>query len=235
MEYPTWNIANWKDVDTTESLLAMRAKQLERQSEDISVARRNIEEARAEDKRRHDAKIDRPEPIRVGDWVLLHDTKLDTSHSAKLKGRWRGPYIVTDHYPDRNAYRLAELDGSSLKEAVQAGSRLKYFYRREDHPILKRIAVTPDEACTPSPSPPSIDEFGENAIEYEVRDIVGERTLHGQKQYLVEWVGYPEKTWEPIENLDGCQETIDAYKKRSKRKAEKEKRRAKKRARKTSF
>ena len=84
---PTWNVAHWKDIEDTESLLAMRARQLERRTEDIEEAKRGIEESRAEDKRRQDAKLDRPYPINVGDWVLLHETRYETSHNTKLKNK----------------------------------------------------------------------------------------------------------------------------------------------------
>jgi hypothetical protein len=212
---PTWNVAHWKDIEDTESLLAMRARQLERRTEDIEEAKRGIEESRAEDKRRHDAKLDRPHPINVGDWVLLHETRYETSHNTKLKNKWKGPYIVIEQLPNRNAYRLTELDGTPLREDVQAGSRLKYFYRRKDHPALSLPAG--NEGIPPT-------AWNESAEEetYEVKDIVGERTIGGQLQYLVEWAGYDKRTWEPISNLDGCLDTVEAYRKRKKRRKEKE-------------
>ena len=165
---------------------------------------------------------------------MLHDTKLDTSHNVKLKKKWKGPYIVIDKYPERNAYRLAELDGSPLKEPVQAGSRLKYFYRREDHPALISTPEPPDAASnTPEEM---IEEHREDpgnqtSKEYEMRDIVGERTIGGQLQYLVQWIGYDQKTWEPIENLEGCPELIDAFKKRKRQKNERQKKRQARRRR----
>ena len=39
---------------------------------------------------------------------------------------------------------------------------------------------------------------------------------------MVEWAGYDKRTWEPISNLDGCLDTVEAYKKRKKRRKEKE-------------
>ena len=64
---------------------------------------------------------------------------------------------------------------------------------------------------------------------YEVKDIVGKRTGRGQFQYLVEWEGYDKRTWEPISNLDGCLDTVEAYRKRKKRRKEKENKRMKRR------
>jgi hypothetical protein len=70
--------------------------------------------------------------IGLGDWVLLHDTKLEHSHSHKLSERWTGPYRVIDvtRKEDRGTYRLAELDGTEL-EGFYAGDRVKKFVRRE--------------------------------------------------------------------------------------------------------
>ena len=63
--------------------------------------------------------------------MLLHDTKLDKLYSDKLSFYWVGPYRVSEAQPDRNYYRLAELDGTALQHTV-VGNRLKKFHVRED-------------------------------------------------------------------------------------------------------
>jgi hypothetical protein len=52
--------------------------------------------------------------------------------------------------------------------------------------------------------------------EYEVEDILDERQVRNQKQYLVKWLGYPssENTWEPTRNLRNCQDKLREYRKR---------------------
>lgn len=49
--------------------------------------------------------------------------------------------------------------------------------------------------------PVALDDAEE--AEFEVEAIVGERTVRGQKQYLIRWRGFGQfdDTWEPLGNL----------------------------------
>ena len=49
--------------------------------------------------------------------------------------------------------------------------------------------------------------------EYEVEEILDQRWVRNQQEYLVKWKGYSqeENTWEPIKNLESCQGRIDQY------------------------
>ena len=49
--------------------------------------------------------------------------------------------------------------------------------------------------------------------EWEVEEILGHRYFRNQTQYLVKWLGWPsyENLWEPVENLENAQETLQAY------------------------
>ena len=57
--------------------------------------------------------------------------------------------------------------------------------------------------------------------EYEVEAIMNDRMVHkldkksGKykhiKEYLIKWVGYKRRSWEPIENLEGCKELLKNY------------------------
>ncbi|EAY16170.1 hypothetical protein TVAG_340640 [Trichomonas vaginalis G3] len=69
---------------------------------------------------------------------------------------------------------------------------------------------------------------GEEEI-YEVEEIRDHRIIDGVVKYRVHWKGYSdsEDTWEPLENLEGCQETLNEYyAKLEAKKKEKEKQRA---------
>lgn len=48
---------------------------------------------------------------------------------------------------------------------------------------------------------------------YEVEKILRERILRNNKMYLVKWKGFSEdeNTWEPIENLQGCERILAKY------------------------
>jgi len=60
----------------------------------------------------------------------------------------------------------------------------------------------------------SSDEFEVEAItndrvRYEYDDESG--TYKDVKEYLIKWVGYKKKSWEPASNLDGCQQLLNNY------------------------
>ena len=69
--------------------------------------------------------------------------------------------------------------------------------------------------------------------EYEVEKILGYRKdiIYDEKTkeyssveyYLIKWLGYNEKTWEPVPNLDNCQELLIKFKKDMKKKNKKKK------------
>jgi hypothetical protein len=49
--------------------------------------------------------------------------------------------------------------------------------------------------------------------EYKVEEILDERQIRNQKQYLVKWLEYPnnENTWKPTKNLRNCQDKLKEY------------------------
>jgi len=60
----------------------------------------------------------------------------------------------------------------------------------------------------------SSDEFEVEAItndriRYEFDEESG--TYKDVKEYLIKWVGYKKKSWEPASNLDGCQQLLKNY------------------------
>jgi len=112
----TSNTANWiQGIDDTASLIAARARHLERRREDIDVARHNLQESRDANKRYYDQAVNlRAEDLQIGTLALLPETKIEQSQGAKLDPRWRGPYRVTENAQSLGTYRLAELDGAEL-------------------------------------------------------------------------------------------------------------------------
>lgn len=53
----------------------------------------------------------------------------------------------------------------------------------------------------------------DNEYIYDVKAIIGYRKRKSGVQYKVEWEGFPlsEATWEPVENLEYCKESIEEY------------------------
>ena len=47
----------------------------------------------------------------------------------------------------------------------------------------------------------------------QVESILGKRTRHGKVEYLIRWKGFgpSEDSWEPVKNLQGCQQLIKDF------------------------
>ena len=106
LENITWNTANWiQRLDNTASLTVARARQLEQQREDVGVAIQNPKESRDANKRYLNEVANLPtEDLQIGDIAIVHETKIEQSHSAKLDNRWRGPYRVTEYAQNFGTY-----------------------------------------------------------------------------------------------------------------------------------
>ena len=73
-------------------------------------------------------------------------------------------------------------------------------------PVLKAQGAAGGKKRTPQSS---FDAAAGNDT-YEPEKIVAQRCSKGVSQWLVKWVGWESKhnTWEPIENLAGCEDMI---------------------------
>ena len=169
LENLTWNTANWiQGIDDTASLIAARARQLERRREDIDVAIQNLKESGDANKRYFDQAANlRAEDLQIGDLALVHETKIEQSHGAKLDARWRGPYRVTEIAQSLGTYRLSELDGAELAGWID-GSRLKKFFTRNE------VVDSTREISTPSTAE---EEKSEEFEEFEVEAVAGRKYI----------------------------------------------------------
>jgi DNA invertase Pin-like site-specific DNA recombinase len=68
---------------------------------------------------------------------------------------------------------------------------------------------------SPAPAPPA-SKKKKNDDKYEIGHIVTEETRGGKHGYVVHWKGYSssEDTWEPEENLEGCEDYIQEWRER---------------------
>lgn len=57
------------------------------------------------------------------------------------------------------------------------------------------------------------DDSSEPPGEHDVERITGHRAKKGLREFLVQWAGTAETTWEPVANLKGCPQAIAAYRK----------------------
>lgn len=93
---PTWRTLPWHPVRTRDELLALRARQIEWWDEDTKEARLKVLRMK---ERNHELfnerTVTRTEPLKPGEFVLVHNIPITKSHSDKLGFRWFGPFRVT--------------------------------------------------------------------------------------------------------------------------------------------
>lgn len=60
-------------------------------------------------------------------------------------------------------------------------------------------------------SEPTEEAVEDDEVEYEVEVVLDKRVMSGKVEYLVMWKGWPDGTWEPIENLEGSEELVQNF------------------------
>ncbi|GKE44749.1 DNA-directed DNA polymerase [Tanacetum coccineum] len=87
-------------------------------------------------KKWHDSRLHDDKYFKVGDKVLLYNSRLKM-YLGKLKSKWSGPNIVKTVYP-HGAIEITDIDGVSFKVN---GQRLKKYYRgdidKEDDEVIE--------------------------------------------------------------------------------------------------
>jgi hypothetical protein len=146
LEVPTWRILPWDTVQTTEDLVALRARQFERRDKDLEEAKLAVQRHRENGKEVWDNnhRTRAEGALEVGQLVLLHNTKLDKDMSSKLDYRWIGPYRILEAIAEKGTYILAELDGTRRAGTV-AGNRLKRLIlsrKTTDHTYVQESTLT---------------------------------------------------------------------------------------------
>jgi hypothetical protein len=128
-------------------------------------------------------------------WLSSKDISL-SAPSRKLTPRQLGPYEVLERTGNLT-YRLA-LPPMMCQHPVFHVDRLAPWQGND---------IQGHEP--PAPEPIEIDE----ALEYEVEQILDSRKYRNQLQYLVKWQGYDKghNSWEPATNLTHCAELLETF------------------------
>ena len=124
---------------STTDLIARCAITLQKRSEDLSRIYDNVFKARREAalrfEKEHKATI-RNFNFKRGDLVLMRNSQIELSHSAKMQPRYLGPLLVVSRNRG-GSYILCELDGAVLHRPIAAFRVIPYLPR-------KAIPLPPD-------------------------------------------------------------------------------------------
>ena len=154
----------------------MRARQIECQNQDIEEAVTHLQRMWLQKKKQYDQlKNLIKEILKVKDLILLHDTKLESSHSKKLNFQWLELYHVWKIIPNLGFYFLEELDETSITSSIH-DDQLKKFWLQDSRFNISDNNKNSDDDST--------EQFTDNRekIDFEKKD---EDWIFSEKKFAV--------------------------------------------------
>jgi hypothetical protein len=73
--------------------------------------------------------------FRIGEKVLLKESKKDKQWTGKLSQNWKGPYYIHEVY-GKGAYRIKTVEGKIIKATQNVKNLKKYYDRRDRLPVI---------------------------------------------------------------------------------------------------
>ena len=180
----------------------------------IAWARSLQEQAKKARADRHNAQLDSlpegvPKQYEIGESVWLYVSQVKPGLSKKLAHVWHGPFRIIDKSENESyRYRL-KLEGTSYRfypwvHISRLKPRIEFPNRPQD-----AVAELPedddfDAALLPEDSWVPDEETGRYEVQaiHDVRWSRGTRNSRKTKEYLVEWKGYEQRDWVPVQNLN---------------------------------
>ena len=171
---------------------------------DLESAHENISIAQQRQSNQYDSKH-KLETFGVGEWVLLSRSGLNylpsKSKSPILLQSFLGPFMISSADLERDNYTLALPSTMRCHKTFHARCLKKYNSPYKEFPLREKIRL----------EQPVIVENG--SPEFEIENILDRQMINSTRMFLVSWVGFDRSSdsWEPIENLGGCQETLNDF------------------------
>jgi len=134
----------------------------------------------------------------VGDLVVLKFRRFGPgykplpAHKSKLGPIGTPLRIIEKLSPV--SYRLALPAGSQIHDVVSIVHLSRFHGEGKDVRPL-----------------PIVGDVNDELAEWEVEKIEGSRTTKGSIEYLVKWLGYEERSWEPVEHLENAKGAIEDW------------------------
>ncbi|KAK3097343.1 hypothetical protein FSP39_008811 [Pinctada imbricata] len=169
------------------------------------IARKNIKKAQERQKKQYDRKTNTKD-FHIGQFVMLHTTRVPKGLSPKLQNPWEGPFYIVDKGPN-NTYKIRRASNHKELKSFIHVNRLKPYNCPSNRPSLD--PPPRDQPITDTHLPPSQqDGPDQNSPHNSTSDTQTPtnqtstiRYDKGKKLFRVKWVGHSERTWEPEENL----------------------------------
>lgn len=146
MTEATYLVHGFQSGMSTQELLALRIRQLEKRPEDIAQAAATIKQARLRSKEQFERLFKRRITNHVyepGDLVLVRNSQIEKELNRKSKPRYLGPYQIV-RQTQGGSYVLQELDGAVSRRGV-AQFRLLPYMPREGQELAKSLLEEEDE------------------------------------------------------------------------------------------
>ena len=188
------------------------------------IVTENLIAAQSKQKQQYDKKKAKEPKIKVGNIVLLHNPKVPVGLSPKLHRKWDGPFYITAQ-GSNHTYKLARCsDHKPVKSTVHAkrlklyndpkhGEQLGTLSEQKQPTSIKQTPVVqknekvskkkPNQNSNKEPigdkSGPSTNNIDDVSTGH-IEKLVKYRIRKDKKEFRVKWIGYSDRTWEPVEN-----------------------------------
>ena len=134
----TFMIQGYQKGLSSSDLLALRIRHLQKRPEDLERAAQALVKARfrskAQFERRFMRRLKRM-PLKVGDLVLIRNTRIEQEMNRKHKPRYLGPYVLREQRSS-GTWAINELDGTPSRSTI-AGFRILPYITRNPQALME--------------------------------------------------------------------------------------------------